>query len=153
MQLNTFTTTFNVRQHIDPHTLKTRAFNEAEQIYSKESTRRGRNIAEIAEACMFGHAPEIWMMTNGGYVDDTRKYKDLFAPDHPVEVEVKTVGYPDAVPFEIERCNKRKVEHWRKFPDYIFVWIGNRKSGDYYFEGLYIYEKSEEKFKKSANFS
>ena len=53
-----------------------RAFKEAEQIYSKESTRRGRNIAEIAEACMFGHAPEIWMMTNGGYVDDTRKYKN-----------------------------------------------------------------------------
>ena len=40
MQLNTFIGTFNVKKDIDPYTLRNRAFKEAEQIYSKESTRR-----------------------------------------------------------------------------------------------------------------
>ncbi len=151
MQLNTFIGTFNVKKDIDPYTLRNRAFKEAEQIYSKESTRRGRNIAQIAEACMFGHASEIWMMENGGYVDDTRKYKDLFYPYAPVEVEVKTVGYPAAVPLELKRCADRKQEAWRGFPDYVVVWIGDRKTGDYHHEGTYVWCHTEKKFKKNVS--
>lgn len=151
MQLNTFTETFNVRSDIDPQALKSRALAEAKEIFSKESTRRDRTLQEITAACMFGHASEIHMIESGGYKDDTRKYKDLYTPTGDKQAEVKTVGYPAAVKLEIERCNDRKQEAWRNFPDYVFMWIGNRKTGDYYFEGLYVWNKNEKKFKKNVS--
>ena len=84
-------------------------------------------------------------------IDDTRKYKDLFYPYAPVEVEVKTVGYPAAVPLELKRCADRKQEAWRGFPDYVVVWVGDRKSGNYYHEGTYIWCHYEKKYKKNVS--
>ena len=149
MHSNTYTKicdieTFNVKKDIDPILLKQRAQEEAIQIHSKESTRRGRTLPQIKEACMFGHASELWLMKNG-FADDTRKYKDLLKDNIPVEV--KTVGYPKAVEYEIARCNDRKKEAWRDFPDTVYMYIGNRKTLDYYLEG--IYQWNGKKFKIS----
>jgi len=126
--------TFNAAKDIDPVLLKQRAREEAIQIHSKPSTRRNRSLAQIVEACMFGHATELWLIKNG-FKDDTRKYKDLFLNDTPVEV--KTVGYPNAVEFQLERCRKDKLQVFRQYPDIVYMYIGNRKTLDYYLEGIY----------------
>jgi hypothetical protein len=131
---NTCIETFNASKDIDPALLKQRAKEEAIQIHSKESTRKGRTLPQIIEACMFGHASELWLLKNG-FTDDTRKYKDLFKDN--VSVEVKTVGYPLAAEYEIARCNDRKKETWRNFPDIVYMYVGDRKTLDYYLEGIY----------------
>ena len=68
-----------------------------------------------------------------------------------MEVEVKTVGYPAAVPLELKRCADRKQEAWRGFPDYVVMWVGDRKTGNYYHEGTYIWCHTEKKFKKNVS--
>jgi len=132
--------TFNVKKDIDVMLLKDRAFKEASQIFSKESTRRGRTLEEIREVSLYGQASELWLLKNG-FDDDEREYKDLFLKNIPIEV--KTVGYPKAVKYELNRCNDRKKETWRNFPNIVYMFIGNRKTLDYYLEGIYEWNGEE----------
>ena len=56
-----------------------RAVNEAKQIHRKPSTARGRTLNQIIEVCLYGHAPEQYLLETG-WDDDERPYKDLLDP-------------------------------------------------------------------------
>ena len=48
-----------------------RAMKEAKAIHSKSSTARGRSLQTIDETCLYGHAPEQYLIETG-WEDDTR---------------------------------------------------------------------------------
>ena len=97
---------FNVRD-LDATVLKERAEAEATEIYSKDSTRKGRTLEEITLATMYGHAAEVWLLQNG-FKDDTRKYKDLFEPDG-TPIEVKVTQTDRYIPDVLNRCREAKA--------------------------------------------
>ena len=132
--------TFNVKKDIDIQLLKDRAFKEAASIFSKESTRRGRTLKQIREVQLYGQASELWLLKNG-FEDDKREYKDVLRNNVPIEV--KTVGYPKAVKYELDRCNDCRKEAWRNYPNIVYMFIGNRKTLDYYLEGIYEWNGKE----------
>ena len=92
------------RSQLDQEFLYKRALAEAEKIFAKETTRRGRSIDEIVATCIYGHAAEVYLMSLG-YIDDTRPYKDLFEPDD-TSIEVKVTEHIGNVPYVLDRCKK-----------------------------------------------
>ena len=68
---------FNASQ-LDKDFYLTRAKSEANEIFSNESTRRGRSFQNILETTLYGHAAEVYLIQECGFKDDERKYKDVF---------------------------------------------------------------------------
>jgi hypothetical protein len=114
----------------------TRAKEEATQIYSKENTRKNRSFQEILEITLYGHAPEVYLIENHSFKDDHRKYKDVIDPNGN-HVEVKTTEGDYYVPFVLKRANAAKLETWRKFPDILYIFIGDKQTGDYELHDIY----------------
>ena len=128
---------------LDTSVLLSRAKEESEQMFSKESTRRGRSLQKIIETALYGHAAELYLIEKCQFKDDPRKYKDLFDTEgNPVEVKVTKGDY--YVPYVLDRATKAKQETWRGFPDILYVFIGDKITADYSLYG--IYEWSENKF-------
>ena len=124
------------RSDLDQEFLYTRAYAEAEKIFAKETTRRGRSVDEIVTTCMYGHAAEVYLMSLG-YIDDTRPYKDLFEPDN-TSIEVKVTEHIGNVSYVLDRCKKCILEEkWRKHPTRVYVWINDKKSDEYTLHGIY----------------
>ena len=130
--------TFNVKKDINIQLLKDRAFKEAASIFSKETTRKNRTLKQIREVQLYGQASEIWLLKNG-FEDDEREYKDVLR--NGVPIEVKTVGYLNGVEGQLKRCKEAKKQLWREYPDIIYLFIGNRKTLDYYLEGIYEWNR------------
>jgi hypothetical protein len=128
---------------LDTSVLLSRAKEESEQMFSKESTRRGRSLQKIIETALYGHAAELYLIEKCQFKDDPRKYKDLFDTEgNPVEVKVTEGDY--YVPYVLDRATKAKSEEWRGFPDILYVFIGDKITADYSLYG--IYKWSENKF-------
>lgn len=128
---------FNISDIINVDEWHERAMNEAKQIYSKKSTRRGRTLKQIYETCRYGHAAEQYLIETG-WTDDNRPYKDLLDPYlDPVEIKVTQGEY--YIPYVLERCRKDKLEKWRKYPDIVYIFINNKKDGKYIHEGVYVW--------------
>ena len=104
---------FNTDEIINPDEWRQRAKNEAEKIFNKESTRRGRTFEEIYEVCEYSHAAEQYLIETG-WTDDEREYKDLFDPYFD-SVEIKVTGHPDIV----------------------YIFINNKVDKEYHHEGVY----------------
>ena len=116
--------------------LLARAKEESEQMFSKESTRRGRSLQKIIETALYGHAAELYLIEKCQFKDDPRKYKDVFDPEgNSVEVKVTEGDY--YVPYVLDRANKAKAETWRGFPDILYVFIGDKVTVDYSLYGIY----------------
>jgi hypothetical protein len=122
-----------------------RAMNEAKQIHSKESTARNRSLNEIYEACLYGHAPEQYLIESG-WEDDTRKYKDVIDPIGDLN-EIKVTEHIGNVPYVLARCQAAKLETWREYPDIVYIFINDRKSKEYTHEGIYLW--NGKKYKKA----
>jgi hypothetical protein len=117
--------------------LKERAEAEAQLIYNKPSTRRDRSLEEIVETVLYGHVAEQYLIEQG-WSDDPRPYKDVVNPNgEPVEIKVTKGDY--YVPYVLERANKAASESWRKYPQWLYIFIGDRKSLDYRLEGIYLW--------------
>ena len=134
---------FNAKNDLDPVKLYNRAEAEAKLIYSKPSTRRGRSLENIIETVMYGHAAELYLIDHEGFKDDTREYKDVVDPGGN-DVEVKVTEGKYYVSHVLDRCNAAAMETWRKYPEKLYIFIGNKESCDYYLHG--IYEWNGEKF-------
>lgn len=114
-----------------------RAMVEAKQIHSKKSTARGRTLNQIYEACLYGHAPEQYLLETG-WEDDRRKYKDVIDPMGDCN-EIKVTEHTGNIPYVLERCRIAKLEPWRKYPDIVYIFINNKKSKEYVHEGIYLW--------------
>lgn len=125
------------RLNLDQEFLYKRAFVEAEKIFEKPSTRKGRELDEIVQTCLYGHAAEVYLMSLG-YVDDTRPYKDLFEPDN-TSVEIKVTEHIGNVPYVLNRCRDKILDknNWSGHPLRVYVWINDKKSDEYTLNGIY----------------
>jgi len=132
---------FNTDEIINPDEWHQRAKNEAEKIFSKESTRRGRTLEEIYRVCLYGHAAEQYIIETG-WTDDEREYKDLFDPYFD-PVEIKVTRHIGNVPYVLDMCKKHKLEEWRGYPDIVYIFINNKVDKDYYHEGVYVWNGKE----------
>ena len=142
-------TKFNAAD-LDAPTLLSRAKEESEQIFAKESTRRGRTLQKIIETSMYGHAAELYLIEKCQFKDDPRKYKDLFDTEgNPVEVKVTEGDY--YVPYVLDRATKAKSEAWRGFPDILYVFIGDKITVDYSLYGIYKWCENQFVLQKATN--
>jgi len=89
--------TFDVSDIQDKSEWKERAMTEAKAIHGKPSTARGRTLNEIYETCLYGHAPEQYLIETG-WIDDERPYKDLIDPQGD-NVEIKVTEKMVFVPY------------------------------------------------------
>lgn len=78
------------KSDIDQQSLYLRASKEAKRIHEDPSpaVHQDRTFDEILKQCLRGHYAELWLMGQG-YVDDDRKYKDLYEPDGITSIDVK----------------------------------------------------------------
>ena len=131
-------TKFN-KNEVDEEYVRARATKEAIRIHSKESTRKGRELQTIINECIYGHRAEVHMM-NHGYPDNDKPYKDLFEKDGKTELDVKVTKCEAYIPYLLETLRKYKTdEKWRNFPDRVYIWINDKISDIYDFNGLYIW--------------
>ena len=150
MHSNTSTKIFNMNMSFNIDDIKDknewyeRAVNEAKQIHRKPSTARGRTLNEIIEVCLYGHAPEQYLLETG-WDDDERPYKDLLDPMLD-PVEIKTTEHSGNIPYVLDRCKEAKLETWRNYPDIVYIFTNDKKSKEYVHEGVYVWKGN--KFKK-----
>ena len=121
------------RSKLDQQLLLARAEDEAKKIVVTDTT--GRNYQQILEACLYGQAAEVYLLSIG-YIDDTRPYKDVFEPDD-TPVEIKVTQHEGNVPYILDRCAKRIQEAWRTHPTRVYIWINNKESDHYELNGIY----------------
>lgn len=138
---------FNVKD-LDIEFLKQRAFTEAKEIHSKESTRRGRSLEEIKETCLYGHAAEVYLITHQGFKDNPLDYTDVKTPAGKA-AEIKVTQIEQYVPYVLKRCNEAAREKWRNYPAILYIFIGNKDTLDYHLYGRYCYNGIE--FVKETN--
>ena len=147
MHSNTFTKTsdvfnmdmtFDVADIQDKSEWKERAMTEAKAIHSKPSTARDRTLNEIYETCLYGHAPEQYLIETG-WMDDERPYKDLIDPQGD-SVEIKVTQKEEFVPYVLARCQTAKLETWRNYPDIVYIFINNKQETEYVHEGTYLWD-------------
>lgn len=121
---------------LNPELYLKRASKEAEEIFSKESTRRNRTKAQILETVLYGHAAEVYLMQYHNFKDDERRYKDVFDTEgNSIEVKVTEGEY--YVEYVLDRAVDAKKKPWMKFSDILYIFIGNKVTADYSLHGIY----------------
>lgn len=115
-----------------------RAKEEASQIFAKDDTRKGRSFVTILQTTLYGHAPEVYLIDKCGFTDDERPYKDVIDTDGNY-VEVKTTEGDYYVPYVLKRANEAKRQTWKKYPDILYIFVGNKQTADYELEGVYTW--------------
>ena len=128
---------------LNPNVYLQRANKEAEEIYSKETTRKNRTKAQILETVLYGHAAEVYLMQYHNFKDDERKYKDVFdTKGNSIEVKVTEGEY--YVKYVLNRAVEAKKKPWMKFSDILYIFLGDKTTADYSLQGIYMW--SGEKF-------
>ena len=133
---------FNAKKDLDPVRLYNRAEAEAKLIYSKPSTRRNRSLEDIIETVMYGHAAELYLIDHEGFKDDTREYKDVIDLEGK-DVEVKVTEGSYYVSHVLDRCNAAATETWRKYPEKLYIFTGDKISCDYRLHGIYLWNGTQ----------
>lgn len=133
---------FNAKKDLNAEELYTRAETEAKLIHRKQSTARGRSLEEIIETVLFGHAAELYLIKHHKFKDDTREYKDVIDPNGNL-VEVKVTEGEYYVSYVLARCNDAARETWRKYPEILYIFIGNKETCDYHLHGIYHWNGKE----------
>ena len=68
---------------------------------------------------------------------------------------LKTVENIKNVPFKLKECVNLRTEkskyyphkeNWRNFPDIVYVFIGNKETGDYHFHSKYVWHGLQRKY-------
>ena len=133
--------TFNAMD-LDQASLLKRAKAEAALIYNKSSTRKDRSLEEITATVLYGHAAEQYLIESRNFKDDPRAYKDVIDP-HGNPVEVKVTESDDYVKYVLKRANEAASESWRKYPKWLYVFIGERNNLNYHLNGIYLWNGKE----------
>lgn len=124
------------RKDLDGVVLSQKAYDESTEIYSKPSTARGRSLEEIFKVSLYGLSAEQYLIEKCGFKDDARKYKDVISPcGNPVEVKVTKGQY--YVYHVLKRCCEDKLETWRNYPDWIFIYTNNKVNDHYVLHNTY----------------
>ena len=121
---------FNVKD-LDQDAFVARAKAEAQLIYNKPSTRKGRTLEKIIQTVLIGHAPEYYLIQFKHFKDDPRDYKDVIEPEGD-PAEQKATSQSHYVPFVLERAN---VQY--DIEKKLYIWVHN-KTLDYYLAGIYV---------------
>ena len=130
---------FNAIKDLNKDELYERALAEATLIHSKSSTAQGRSLEQIIETVLYGHAAELYLIKHHNFRDDIHAYRDVIDLDNnPVEVKV-TEG-EHYVSYVLERCNAAAKETWRKYPEILYVFIGDKETYDYHLHGIYHWD-------------
>ena len=121
-----------------------RVIEEADRIGSKESTRNDRTDDQIYKTTLRGHRAEWFLITEKGFYNDPRPYKDVKSPDGD-DVEVKVFTEKTFYDNMLKEEEKKRLQKWRKLPDIYMVWI-NEWNDEYRFAGTYRWNPVDEKF-------
>lgn len=127
---------------LDQERLKARAYTEAQLIFDKESTRRGRSLQEVRRDCLMGHAAELYLIDHCGFKDDPRPYKDVFDTEG-APAEIKTTRKVKDVHHILRRAKEYMLEDWRKYPKQVYIFLVNGYNGDYELHGIYNWNGKE----------
>jgi hypothetical protein len=103
------------KSELDTERLYDRARDEAIEIYSKDSTRKGRTLEQIIETVEYGHTAEWFLIEKMGWLDNPARYNDVIDPDGKW-VEIKVTKIPQYAPSVIQRLNehRRNLDKWGK---------------------------------------
>ena len=121
---------FNVMD-LDQGPFVARAKAEAQLIYNKPSTRKGRTLEKIIQTVLIGHAPEYYLIQFKHFKDDPREYKDVIEPEGD-PAEQKATSQPYYITNVLERAN---VQY--DIEKKLYIWVHN-KTLDYYLAGIYV---------------
>lgn len=129
-------------QDLDQEIWDARARAEALQIFSKDSTSRGRSLEEIVDTVKYGHAAELYLIEHCGFTDDKRPYKDVLDPNGK-QVEVKVTSGIHNVPYVLEKCNNDAKDKWRNYATILYIWINDKTNTVYNLHGIYHWNGKE----------
>ena len=125
------------KSEIDQQSLYSRASKEATRIHKDPSpaVHQYRTFDQILEKCLRGHYPELWLMSQG-YVDDDRKYKDLYEPDGitPIDVKVTTCASNHR---GVLQGMKNKIFAGIPVARRIYIFLNPLDSDEYEFYGIW----------------
>jgi len=110
-----------------------RSADEAKAIKSKSWER---DMGEILDKCLFGQAPEQWLIEKHSFTNNPEPYQDLIAPNGEA-VEIKTTSSLAWVDYVIGRLEEQVNDSWRTRAPYVIIFIGHRDLLDYFPEGIY----------------
>tara|TARA_B100001059_G_scaffold83529_1_gene81627 strand:+ start:6976 stop:7431 length:456 start_codon:yes stop_codon:yes gene_type:complete len=120
-----------------------RAKDEAKQIFSKPSTRKGRSLEKIIETVEYGHKAEWFLIQKMGYTDNPAKFHDVIDPDGNW-VEIKCTKIQQYIPRVIENLNdhRRNLDLWGKpAADKAVIFVNDPNENTYYkFGGYYEWD-------------
>lgn len=130
------------KSEIDQQSLYSRASKEAKRIHEDPSpeVHQYRTFDQILKQCLRGHYAELWLMSHG-YVDDDRKYKDLYEPDGTTAIDVKvTASKANCRSVLLGMADKiaRGIPVARK----IYIFINPLDSDEYEFYGIWNWNGS-----------
>ena len=130
---------FNIKDIKDFNFYFKRAKAEAKLCYDTPSTRKGRTWEKVKEAYFQGHPPEVYLIENFNYIDDTRKFKDVFnTKGEPVEI--KTAEKEVNVQYKLDELADIKNDPkkaYRNIPNIVYMWLVDVKKADYKYYGKY----------------
>lgn len=132
---------FNLLLDVDIDFLAARAKREALLIDENPNSAHGRSFKEIYVTCMYGQAAEVYMLSQG-YKDDTRRYKDVLEPTGE-PAEIKVTEHTGNVPYVLRRCNAAASDPKRQYAKRLYIWIGDKKTYDYYLHSIYNWNGTE----------
>ena len=133
---------FNAKEDLDSKELYERAAAEAKLIHKKPSTARGRSLEQIIETVLYGHAAELYLIKHQSFTDDPHEYKDVIDTNGN-QVEVKVTEGKYYVQHVLARCNDAAKETWRKYPEILYIFIGDKETYDYYLHGIYHWDGAQ----------
>lgn len=138
---------FNIND-LNQKDLEKSARDEAELIYSKDSTRRNRTFKEVYETTLYGKAAEQYLIEKHKYKDDPRVYKDVIDTNN-VATEVKVTQTEGYVPYVLKRANEAARQSWRNYPEKLLVFISSKNENDYTFYKSYFWNKKSKAFEEN----
>jgi hypothetical protein len=127
---------FNALESIDREQWLQRAVDEAMLIQKKSWQRK---LGEVLEKCIYGQAPEQWLIEHHGFTNNPDPYQDVLAPSGK-SVEIKTTACAAWAQYVIERQEDAKEDNWRDMAEYLMIFAGNKKLLTYSLEGIYKWE-------------
>lgn len=130
------TITFDTSE-LDLDFWKSRALQEANQIFANPNTRNGRSIDEVIETCMVGQAAEVWLISKG-FKNDPRPYRDVVHPDG-TPIEVKVSEWP---PRWILNRYVEKIRMFSNSPTTVYLFHNVPRQSLYTFVGIFKWNGS-----------
>ena len=117
--------------------LLAKAKAESQLIFDKESTRKGRTLDDITVTSMYGLAAEQFLIEKCNFTDNPLPYQDVISPEG-IDVEVKVTKVFNYIPDVLRRLKEKRKKYPSLYqPDWVIIYINDKKTRDYVFAGTY----------------